>query len=132
MAQSSVLCDEIVLLKDLLSLAEEKKQAIMANNWDKLQKITETEETAVKRLSAMEETRKKQAGSFSNEETELHRLAEELKAKNELNQMLLNDALAYTRFLLNTVMGVMSTPPTYGAEGTLQGTSYRQLIDGRG
>lgn len=133
MDQSLVLQEEILLLKNLHGLADQKRQALLDNNWEALRKVTEDEEVAVKRLTTMEETRLEQAGSFSDDEkNEMRRLVQELKVKNEFNQLVLNDALVYTRFFLNAIMGATAPAATYGAEGTLQGTAYRQLIDDRG
>lgn len=133
MTHDCVFQEEILVLKKLHDLADKKRQALFANDWEALRLVTQAEEAAAKNLAALEETRLRQAGPFAEDKRdEMRRLVQDLKVKNDFNQVVLNDALAYTRFFLNAVMGVATDSPMYGAKGNVQETSYKQLIDGRG
>lgn len=136
---SSVLTDEIQILQMLIDLADQKRTALFDKNLASLQQVVEEEEVATKRLSQLEETRLQQAGLFTTDD-EAHRMEREtmrqllqiLKTKNEFNQTILNDAVAYTRYSLQLFFGMRQTTAVYGAEGKLEGTGYRRIIDRKG
>lgn len=126
---------EIHQLTLLIQLADEKRQVLLQSDLDGLRRVTELEEAAAKELKQLEDARLRQAGLFSEPSSQKEELSQRvrlLKEKNDFNQTILGDALAYTRFMLQMLMGVGSKPAVYGAEGKIQEGAYRRIIDGRG
>lgn len=131
----SIIERELHVLTLLIQLADDKRLALIHNDLDALRRVTESEEAAAKNLKQLEETRLKQAGLFTSipsRDEEFRQRLYELKEKNDFNQTILGDALAYTRFMLQMLMGVGAKPAVYGAEGKIQEGTYRRIIDGRG
>lgn len=131
----SIVEREIHLISLLSQLADRKRQALIQNDLGELRRVTELEEAAAKELKQLEEARLHQAGLFSNKsiyDDELRQRVFELKEKNDFNQALLGDALAYTRFMLQTIAGTGMKPTVYGAEGKVQDGTAQRIFDGRG
>lgn len=144
--------DFIMLLKrqaedfsDLASLSAEKKDAIINNDIEHLQKITDLENTLVGRnqkterrrmellndiamvlnekadtmtLSRLSELMENQPGHAELVEAagELRNAAEKLKALNEQNRQLIEHSLEYVDFSMNLVRS-MSQPAYYTSNG---------------
>ncbi|HEX2953879.1 MAG TPA: flagellar protein FlgN [Bacillota bacterium] len=134
---ASVLKDEIGALEYLINIAEQKRVALLKDDLVALQSVINEEEAASKHLCQLEETRLQQAGLFTNDEEakdrkKMRQLLQMLKTKNEFNQTVLNDALAYTRFNIQLIAGIRQSSSFYGAEGRLQDVNYRRIIDRKG
>jgi hypothetical protein len=134
---ASVLKDEIEILETLNKLADQKRDALLKDDLTALQTVSNEEIAASERLRQLEETRLQQAGLFSNDSQRedrerIRQLIHTLKTKNEFNQTVLTDALAYTRFNIQLIAGIHQSAGFYGAEGKLQDVHYRRIIDRKG
>ncbi len=142
-----LLQEQTELYENLLALSEEKKDAIIKNNIDELQKVTSVENIIISKNQKLEKKRSIAVsdialvlGKTENELTlsvllqiienqpeyeslklisdKMLSIIERLKEINENNKMLLLNALDYVDFSLNLFRStVLKEAPTYSQEG---------------
>lgn len=125
---------EIEMLKRLLALAQEKKEAILHNNLEKLTGIIKAEEAELAAVNSFVEENYAQliqAAKSSPFEQEKEVLVKQIKELNSLNQQLLEDSLALVKYSLRVIHGDEENN-LYGATGNVEPASNMSVINWRG
>ncbi len=125
---------EIEMLKRLLALAQEKKEAILHNNLEKLTGIIKAEEAELAAVNSFVEENYAQliqAAKSSPFEQEKEVLVKQIKELNNLNQQLLEDSLALVKYSLRVIHGDEENN-LYGATGNVEPASNMSVINWRG
>jgi len=125
---------EIGMLKRLLTLAQEKKEAILHNNLEKLTRIIKAEEAELAAVNSFVEENYAQliqAAKSSPFEQEKEVLVKQIKELNSLNQQLLEDSLALVKYSLRVIHGDEENN-LYGATGNVEPASNMSVINWRG
>ena len=131
----AILEEQLELYQNLLALAEEKRDAVISNDIESLQRITSVENTLISKNNRLEKKRITVTEDIANvlgvkaEELTLSALAEimrdkpehesickigeqlrtcidNLKALNDENKALVKNALEYADYMLNVLRGV--------------------------
>ncbi|NLW55558.1 MAG: flagellar protein FlgN [Firmicutes bacterium] len=125
---------EIEMLKRLLALAQDKKEAILHNDLEKLTQIVKAEEaelTAVNSFVEKNYPQLAQASACSPLDQEKEVLVRQIKELNNLNQQLLEDSLALVKYSLRVLHGDEDNN-LYGATGNVESAGNKSVINWRG
>jgi len=125
---------EIEMLKRLLALAQEKKEAILHNDLENLTRIIKAEEAELAAVNSFVEENYAQliqAAKSSPFEQEKEVLVKQIKELNNLNQQLLEDSLALVKYSLRVIHGDEENN-LYGATGNVEPASNMSVINWRG
>ncbi len=125
---------ERTVLKNLVNLAGEKKDAILHDNIEELSRVIKAEE---KELAVINEFNSFNHDAFRElpelrsyyEEREI--LIEKLRELNLLNQQLLEDSLAFINFSLRVIHGDEGGN-LYGSSGNMESQGTNSVINWRG
>lgn len=126
--------EEIEMLKRLLALAQDKKEAILHNDLEELTKIIKAEEaelTAVNSFVEENYPQLSQASACAPFDQEKEVLVKQIKELNSLNQQLLEDSLALVKYSLRVIQGDEENN-LYGATGNVESTGNKSVINWRG
>lgn len=152
-----VLDYENKLYGQLLSMAESKTDVVVKGDIAKLQELVGKEQKFIGELGKLKDVREQILDQISrttgvkSEDLTLSKLAEllpkeqserlirirdnlqetidKLKAKNDLNQQLIRNALEYVDFSLNLLTQPAPQTPQYGRKGTETGTKGGGFLD---
>lgn len=125
---------EIEMLKRLLALAQDKKEAILHDDLEKLTSIVKAEEAelmAVNSFLDRNHPHLTQASACPPLEQEKEVLTRQIKELNLLNQELLEDSLALVKYSLRVIHGDEENN-MYGSTGNVESPSNKSVINWRG
>lgn len=124
------LVEELAILKELYDLSLEKKDAVVKDDIESLERIVLKEEALTDKLKKIDDACSPQVQFFlsgnpsevpsalSGLLQEIKEVASKLKLNNRLNQELIQDSLALTQFTINTLFsGEEREAGLYGASG---------------
>ena len=129
---SSLLEQEIDILRQLYDLSLAKKEALLKDDLDTLSEIVVKEENLTQSLKEIDDACSPQVQFFLSEHAdhlhfppdikelmvEVRQLASRLRASNQFNQDLISDALNLARFMLNSLLPSEDrTAGTYSSSG---------------
>ncbi len=134
--------EEVELLQELKRLAIAKKDALLTDDLQELEKIVFQEEFISKKLHSIEKTCSQQVRFYldgakkgvkipESIATRLERIRDlvlAVKEENTFNQTILQDFLGLTRFMINALTSAESDPATYKPTGKIMNNQNKQTI----
>ena len=140
-----LLRQEIELLEEIKRLTLQKKDALLHDDLQGMEKIVLKEEAASKKLHAIENACSPQVRFFlsgksavdipselSGYISQIKQLVLEIKLNNEFNQTLIQDSLSLIRFTINTVISADGEHGLYSSSGKVNGMSKNNILDYKG
>lgn len=110
-------------LKQIVTLLNEEKQALLQNQGDKIFKIIESKNTLIEGLSQF-------SGIDIGKNEKLINLVEEISSLQEINLLLTKQAISYQDMLLESIsQNIQSNSNTYSAKGSYESTNDMNLIN---
>ena len=110
-------------LKQIVTLLNEEKQALLQNQGDKIFKIIESKNTLIEGLSQF-------SGIDIGKNEKLINLVEEISSLQEINLLLTKQAISYQDMLLESIsQNIQSNSNTYSAKGSYESTNDMSLIN---
>lgn len=110
-------------LKQIITLLNEEKQALLQNEGDKIFKIIESKNILIEGLSQF-------SGLDIVENEKLINLIQEINSLQEVNLLLTKQAISYQDMLLESIsQNIQSNSNTYSAKGSYEATNDMNLIN---
>lgn len=135
------LVEELSLLKKLHELSLEKKDAVIKDDIESLEKIVLKEEALTEKLRKIENACSPQVQFFLSGKSaefpeniidllrEIKAVASSLKINNRLNQEMLQDSLAITQFTINSLLSSEEMEAgVYGASGKKESNQKKNVF----
>ncbi len=135
------LAEELTTLKELHQLSLAKKDAVINDDIDSLEKIVLKEEALSDKLKKIDDACSQQVQFFLSGKSsdlpveitellgEIKEIALKLKINNRLNQELIQDSLAITQFTVNSLFSIQEMEAgVYGASGKKESNQKKNVF----
>lgn len=135
------LVEELSILKELHELSLEKKDAVLKDEIESLEKIVLKEEALTDKFKKIDDACSPQvqfflsgkstdlAGDIADLLQEIKEIAIKLKINNRLNQELIQDSLAINQFTVNSLLSLEGTEAgVYGASGKKESNQKKNVF----
>lgn len=135
------LVEELSILKELDKLSLEKKDAVLKDDIESLEKIVLKEGALSDKLKNIDDACSPQAQFFLNGKSadlpgditallrEIKEVALSLKTNNRLNQELIQDSLAITQFTVNSLLSLEEMEAgVYGSSGKKEANQKKNVF----